>query len=141
MPDGANLSTVAELPRTPGPLRILVAEDNAANRCVLKALLEPFDVDVCFATDGGEAVEAAAAQAFDLVLMDANMPRMDGVEALRRIREAGPCAGVPIYMFTADVLESDVRRYIDAGADGVLGKPVEVSQLFDILFTVSGTAA
>ncbi|HEY3696606.1 MAG TPA: response regulator [Phenylobacterium sp.] len=119
-----------------------MAEDNAANRCVLKALLQPFDIEVRLADDGCEAVAAANASAFDVLLMDANMPRMDGVEALRRIRrEAGPCVAAPIYMLTADVFDDDVRRYIEAGADGVLGKPIEISQVFDVLSAVARKAA
>ena len=128
--------------RQAGALQILAAEDSAANRMVLKALLDGFGVDLLFAVDGHEAVEAAAARSFDLVLMDAHMPRMDGVEALKRIRAgAGLSASAPIFMLTADAMFDDVRRYRDAGADGVLGKPIDISQLTNVIAGLQAKAA
>ena len=116
------------------PLRVLAAEDNAANRRVLQVLLEPLDVAVSFVEDGVEAVSAMERQAFDLVLMDANMPRMDGVTAVRRIRAmAAPASGTPIYMLTANVFDEDIQLYHSAGVDGVLRKPIEVPHLYAAL--------
>jgi signal transduction histidine kinase/CheY-like chemotaxis protein len=116
------------------PLRILAAEDNAANRHVLRVLLDPLDVELSLVEDGQEAVEAMQTGAFDLILMDANMPRMDGVAAVRAIRALGGQIGLmPIFMLTANVFEADVSRYYAAGADGVLKKPIDVSELFATL--------
>lgn len=115
-------------------LRVLAAEDNAANRHVLQVLLSPGGVDLRFAEDGAEAVEAALTHPFDLILMDANMPRMDGVEALRRIRAAGGAvAATPVFMLTANAFAEDVERYLAAGADGVLTKPIQLPELFAVL--------
>jgi len=121
------------------PMRILAAEDNAANRRVLQVLLEQAEVSVTFAEDGAEAVEAMQVEAFDLVLMDANMPRMDGASAVRAIRAMpGAAAATPIYMLTANVFEDDLRRYREAGADGALRKPIEIVRLYELLETVAG---
>jgi CheY-like chemotaxis protein len=118
----------------PAAVRVLAAEDHPANRLVLQALLEPLGVAVCFVENGREAVEAVAASAYDLVLMDVNMPVMDGVSALQAIRQLpGPEARTPVHMVTANVFEEDVRRYLDAGADGVLKKPIDVRELFALM--------
>ncbi|WP_426051845.1 ATP-binding protein [Brevundimonas sp. SL161] len=116
------------------PLRILAAEDNAANRHVLRVLLDPLDVELSLVEDGEEAVKAISAGVFDIILMDANMPRMDGVTAVRGIRALTGYAGVmPIFMLTANVFEADVHRYHAAGVDGVLKKPIDVAELFAVL--------
>jgi signal transduction histidine kinase len=118
----------------PAALRVLAAEDHPANRLVLQALLEPVGVAVTFVENGREAVEAVVASAYDLVLMDVNMPVMDGVSALKAIRElSGDPARTPVHMVTANVFEEDVRRYLDAGADGVLKKPIDVRELFALM--------
>lgn len=112
-------------------LRILAAEDNAANREVLKVLLRPASARLAIVENGFEAVEAAAHQDFDLILMDAHMPVMDGVEALGLIRAGERVVGHRrlIYMFTANVFDDDVQRYLAAGADGVLKKPIDLAEL------------
>ncbi|MDP1738666.1 MAG: response regulator [Caulobacter sp.] len=121
------------------PLRVLAAEDNAANRHVLRVLLEPLAVALTLVEDGREAVEAMAHGAFDIVLMDANMPVMDGLSALRAIRAAGgPGAETPIWMLTANVFEDDVARYRAAGADGVVRKPIDLGELFAALADAAG---
>jgi signal transduction histidine kinase/CheY-like chemotaxis protein len=118
----------------PAKVRVLAAEDHPANRLVLQALLEPLGVVVSFVENGREAVEAVAAAAYDLVLMDVNMPVMDGVSALQAIRQLdGDPARTPVHMVTANVFEEDVRRYLDAGADGVLKKPIDVRELFGLM--------
>ncbi len=124
------------------PLRVLAAEDNAANRHVLRVLLEPLAVSLTLVENGREAVEAMATEAFDIVLMDANMPVMDGLDALRAIRAAGgPAAATPIWMLTANVFEEDVARYRNAGADGVVRKPIDLAELFAALSDASARAA
>ena len=116
------------------PLRVLAAEDNAANRHVLRVLMEPLPVILTLVEDGREAVEAMALGDFDIVLMDANMPVMDGLTALRAIRAGGgPGAATPIWMLTANVFEEDVARYRAAGADGVVRKPIDLAELFAAL--------
>ena len=116
------------------PLRVLAAEDNAANRHVLRVLLEPLSVTLTLVENGRGAVDAMAREAFDIVLMDANMPVMDGLTALRAIRAAGgPGATTPVWMLTANVFEEDVARYRAAGADGVVRKPIDLAELFAAL--------
>ena len=116
------------------PLRVLAAEDNAANRHVLRVLLEPLAVSLTLVEDGAEAVAAMASGTFDIVLMDANMPVMDGLTALKAIRAAGgPGAMTPVWMLTANVFEEDVVRYRAAGADGVVRKPIDLAELFAAL--------
>ncbi|WP_172448439.1 ATP-binding protein [Caulobacter mirabilis] len=112
-------------------LRVLAAEDNAGNRHVLQVLLEALPVDLTLVVDGAQAVEAMAGQPFDMVLMDANMPVMDGLTALRTIRAAG--SATPVWMLTANVFEEDVSRYRAAGADGVICKPIALDELFAAL--------
>jgi CheY-like chemotaxis protein len=115
------------------PLRVLAAEDNAANRQVLTVLLQPAELELTFAVNGAEAVEATARSRFDLILMDANMPVMDGVSAVREIRARDGEAVPPIFMLTANVFEDDVRLYLQAGVEGVLKKPVDVRELYGAL--------
>lgn len=123
-------------------LRVLAAEDNVANRRVLAALLSHLPVDLVFAEDGARAVQAWESEPFDLILMDANMPVMSGVEAVRTIRAGDPLAGqVPIWMLTANVSDDDVVGYHAAGADGILRKPIDSAALFGLLSEVSGMSA
>lgn len=120
-------------------LRVLAAEDNAANRRVLAALLNDALVDLVFAEDGAQAVAAWRSGPFDLVLMDANMPVMSGVDALRDIRAAEPEGiRVPVWMLTANVSDDDLESYGEAGADGVLRKPLDAGALFALLADIDG---
>ncbi|MEW5688126.1 MAG: response regulator [Pseudomonadota bacterium] len=122
-------------------LKVLAAEDNPANRRVLSALLSHMPVDLVFAEDGAQAVDAWKAEPFDLVLMDANMPVMGGADAVRTIRATAPVsAQAPIWMLTANVSEADVRSYHAAGADGILRKPIDSAALFALLAEVSGVS-
>ncbi|MGZ3279908.1 MAG: response regulator [Caulobacteraceae bacterium] len=140
----ANVPPPAAAPAgNPGALRVLAAEDHPANRMVLQALLEPTGLTVTFVENGREAVEAVSTTAYDLVLMDVQMPVLDGVGALEAIRALpGAQARTPVHMVTANVFEEDVRRYLQAGADGVLKKPIDVRELFALVERArSGTAA
>jgi signal transduction histidine kinase len=132
--DGST-ETVETIKVRPG-LRILAAEDNPANRRVLQVLLGPSKVDLTFAEDGAQAIEALRAGRFDCILMDANMPVMDGVEAVRQIRAEGLAGGAPVHMLTANVFDEDVTRYLAAGADGVLRKPIQLIEFFRVLASV-----
>jgi signal transduction histidine kinase/AmiR/NasT family two-component response regulator len=126
------------------PIRVLAAEDNPANRRVLAALLAASPIELVFAEDGAQALDAWRAEAFDLVLMDVNMPVLDGVAALAQIREleaSGSRARTPVWMLTANVFDDDVARYRADGADGVLRKPIDTVALFALLAEVAGTKA
>lgn len=124
-------------------LRLLVAEDNRTNQLVLKKMLAPTGILMTFCSNGQEAVDAFAAQPFDLVLMDMSMPVMDGLEATRRLRawEQGngrpPC---PILALTANVLSADEAACRAAGMVGFLSKPVRKQQLLDQIAKWTGNA-
>lgn len=122
------------------PIRVLAAEDNPANRRVLAALLAASPIELVFAEDGAQALDAWQAEAFDLVLMDVNMPVLDGVAALARIRALEASASrarTPVWMLTANVFDDDVARYRADGADGVLRKPIDTVALFALLAEVA----
>jgi CheY-like chemotaxis protein len=114
-----------------GPLRILLAEDNEVNRRVVTRSLEKRGHHVTVARNGVEAVAALERDSFDLVLMDVQMPEMDGLEATRRIRlrERETGEHVPILALTAHALQADRERCLEAGMDGYVSKPVELAAL------------
>ncbi|MDQ0465987.1 PAS domain S-box-containing protein [Caulobacter ginsengisoli] len=114
----------ASLPRR---LRILLAEDHPTNRKVAELILLPLGVELTQVEDGAQAVEAFAAGAFDLILMDMQMPVMDGLAAIREIRRRERAAGhapTPIAMFTANAMEEHRLQAAEAGADHHIAKPI-----------------
>jgi len=113
---------------------VLVVDDNATNRVVAQALCEMFECTCEAAEDGAEAVEAARAGRFDLILMDIKMPRMDGVTAARAIRQLpGEAGEVPIVALTANADPDDAAGYLAAGMDGVVEKPMKPEHLLAVL--------
>ncbi|MCU0616046.1 MAG: ATP-binding protein [Gemmatimonadaceae bacterium] len=127
-------SPVEASPRTLASARILVAEDNAMNQLVVRAMLERLGMRVTLVEDGAQAVAAHQAESFDLVLMDCQMPVMDGYEAARRIRTSdGRGAEIPIVALTANALAEDRQRCVDAGMSDYLAKPVTGQALADVL--------
>jgi CheY-like chemotaxis protein len=121
---------------TDGRFRVLVVDDNAVNRQVLGLILESVGIEHAEAEDGRAGVEATISGGFDVVLMDIQMPVMDGFEATRRIRQweddtARP--RMPIYIVSANCLQEHVDAGVAAGADGHLSKPVSVVQLLAAL--------
>ena len=123
--------------------RVLLAEDHAINRKVVELLFSGSGVELIIVENGAEAVDAAATSAFDLILMDMQMPVMDGLTAIRAIRaaEAGGQA-TPIWALSANALPEHVAASMAAGADGHLSKPVSAEALFNALAAAcSGMAA
>lgn len=119
-------------------LNILVAEDNAVNRRVAKHLLQKRGHRVTFAVNGREAIEMLGDGAFDVILMDIQMPEMDGIEATRRIREgeAGePKKSIPIVALTAYTREEDQAKFRNCGMDSYLSKPIKIPELEKTLAT------
>jgi CheY-like chemotaxis protein/HPt (histidine-containing phosphotransfer) domain-containing protein len=116
--------------RVPRRGRILVVEDNVVNQMVTTSLLQKQGCQVDVACSGGEAVQAVARIPYDLVLMDCQMPEMDGYQATQRIRQQeGPGQRVPIVALTASAQQSDRERCLAAGMDGYLSKPIRVADL------------
>jgi signal transduction histidine kinase/DNA-binding NarL/FixJ family response regulator len=123
------------------PLHVLVADDNATNQRLLTALLRGAGHSVTVAANGRKAVEAVMLEQFDIVLMDVQMPVMDGIKAVSHIRALpSPKCDVPIVAVTADALHGAMDRYRAAGMDGYLSKPLSASVLFSALneFTAEG---
>jgi signal transduction histidine kinase/CheY-like chemotaxis protein/HPt (histidine-containing phosphotransfer) domain-containing protein len=119
----------------PGPsrrLHILLAEDNATNQMLAVTLLEKQCHTVVVAGNGRKALEALERQQFDLVLMDVQMPEMDGLEATARIRTTAHGTGrhIPIIAMTAHVMKGDRERCLAAGMDGYISKPIQARELF-----------
>ena len=113
--------------------RILAAEDNPTNQLILRSLLEPLGVDLVMVGDGREAVEAFRAGGFDLILMDIQMPEMNGLDATTEIRAAEAEAGlgsIPILALSANVMSHQVKAYLAAGMTGFIPKPIEAAKLF-----------
>ncbi|WP_162938795.1 hybrid sensor histidine kinase/response regulator [Brevundimonas naejangsanensis] len=113
------------------PLRALIVDDHPANRRMLRIMMEAAGAQAVEAVDGYEAVDKAASGAFDLILMDVRMPRLDGLEATRRIRrQTGPSSAAVILAVTADAMPEDAARCLAAGMDGHLAKPLTHERLF-----------
>ncbi len=122
-------------------LRVLVVEDNPTNRMIATKLLESLGAQVATAADGYLGVEAAQTGDFHLILMDVQMPGIDGLEAARRIRALGGAAAeTPIVALTANVLAHQRRAYLDAGMDGVVGKPISPGTLLREIARLSAPA-
>jgi len=112
-------------------LRLLLVEDNRVNQKLALRLLEKLGHQVTLAINGQEAIELLQSSAFDLVLMDIQMPVMGGVEATQKIRDAELKTGVhiPIIAMTAHAMMGDAEKYLSAGMDGCVSKPVRVGFL------------
>ncbi|MDP2998855.1 MAG: ATP-binding protein [Bryobacterales bacterium] len=113
--------------------RALLVEDNAINRKVGQRLLEKLGFEVALAENGREAIEAVERQRFDAILMDCQMPEMDGFEATRHLRASGAAQGAPILAITARAMEGDRAACLAAGMDGYLSKPIRPEDLIRLL--------
>ena len=114
-------------------IRILAAEDNATNQLILKSLLEPLGIDLTLASNGREAVEAFSTGRYDLILMDVQMPEMNGVEAtlaIRQFERANERDQTPIIALSANVMSHQIKEYMEAGMNGFVPKPIEAGELF-----------
>jgi CheY-like chemotaxis protein len=138
--DAATTASLPERPLTTLPerlpfeggrgLRVLYVDDNEANRALVSAVLTAQGFDCQTADDGREGVAAAQAGGWDLILMDIQMPVMNGVDACRAIRALpGPAGAIPILALTANTLDVQLREYAAAGMDDTIAKPVNVAEL------------
>ena len=120
----------------PAPLRVLVAEDNVINQRVVQGMLSARTRDIVLTSNGREAFEAWQRSHFDVVLMDVQMPEMDGFEAVAAIRAAEAATGrtrVPIIAITAHAMAGDAERCLAAGMDGYVPKPLRRGALDEAL--------
>jgi two-component system cell cycle response regulator DivK len=109
--------------------RILVADDNAASRELIREVLEMSGYDVVEAADGRDAVSRARESSPDLVLVDIQMPRLDGYGVLRELRADPLLSSLQVVALTAFAMQGDRERALDAGFDGYITKPVEIAAL------------
>jgi len=126
------------------PLRVLAAEDIPTNQLVLRTVMESFGVELTMVDNGREAVEAWTSGAFDLILMDIQMPEMDGVEATLAIRTAEQQTGrvrTPIIAVSANAMAHHVKRYREVGMDGHVAKPIELVKLHSAMESALTAAA
>ena len=118
--------------------RVLLAEDGIDNQRLLAAYLRQAGLDVTVVGNGRDAVETALRREFELILMDIQMPVLDGVAATQMLRGAGYSR--PIVALTANVMKSDVQRYREIGCDDVLAKPVERERFYQVIAALVGAA-
>ena len=140
MAPGAPEAVPAGVPASRSALKVLLAEDNAVNQLVARKLLAKLGIEVEIAANGEEAIEALRGTRFDLVLMDCQMPVMDGFEATRRIRDRA--SGVlnplvPIVAMTANAMRGDRERCLEAGMTDYLSKPVNPADLAAVVKRVT----
>jgi signal transduction histidine kinase/ActR/RegA family two-component response regulator len=127
-----------------GDLRLLAAEDNPTNQQVLAAVLGSLGIEVHIVPDGKEAVEAWRTGVYDLILMDIQMPVMDGITAAMKIRAAEQETGrrrTPIVALTANAMSHQVEEYLAAGMDAHVAKPIEIAKLYDSIASTLNAAA
>jgi signal transduction histidine kinase/DNA-binding response OmpR family regulator len=132
--DMITVDSDAELPAPVRLLHVLVTDDNAINQRLLTSLLQSAGHTTAVAANGREAVDAVMRETFDIILMDIQMPVMDGVQATNRIRAMRPPKrDIPIIALTADALRGAEERYRGAGMDGYLSKPLSAKALFETM--------
>jgi two-component system cell cycle response regulator DivK len=111
--------------------RVLIVEDNEKNMKLFRDVLQATGYSTLEATTGEEAVELALSEAPALVLMDVQLPGIDGVGALERLRQSERTASIPVLALTAQSMSGDRERFLEAGFDGYLAKPVDVGALIE----------
>jgi signal transduction histidine kinase/CheY-like chemotaxis protein len=134
----AALATRRPLPEEGLPLRILLAEDNLVNQKLASRLMEKHGHNVTIAGNGSLALKQLENLSFDLVLMDVQMPEIDGLEATRAIRKKEIVTGthLPIIAMTAHAMQGDKERCLQAGMDGYLSKPLNIKELLKVIRSV-----
>lgn len=108
---------------------ILYIEDNPGNRLLVKRILEVEGYKVVEAISGLDGLSAAESMQLDLILVDINLPELDGYELTRRLKQIKHLVGVPIIAMTANVMKGDREKSLAAGCDGYIQKPIDVDQL------------
>jgi two-component system, cell cycle response regulator DivK len=109
--------------------KVLLVEDNMVNMKLLQATLEPCGYTLVTATDGEEALEQACKENPDLIIMDIQLPKLSGIEVVKKLRQMPEFSGIPIIALTAYAMKGDEERLIEAGFDVYLPKPVNTREL------------
>ena len=140
LPETATLAeAAAEGSNTGRTAHILVAEDNMINQKVVKWMLAPLSCQIDIVSNGQEAIAAVTRSSYDLVLMDVQMPGMDGVTATKKIRSlSGSMARLPIIALTANTMQGDREIYLAEGMSGYLSKPIDQQELWKIVSRYTG---
>jgi two-component system cell cycle response regulator DivK len=115
--------------------RILYIEDDANNRMLVRRILMASGIEVDEADNATRGIEMALHNPPDLILMDISMPGMDGLMATEKIRHTPAIADIPIVALTANVMQGDKERTLNAGCDGYIGKPIDVDTFVDQIVT------
>lgn len=114
--------------------KVLVVEDYNLNRELIQEMLELFHCEVEIAVDGEEAVNKCKDNRYDLILMDIQMPKMDGIEAMKQIRKLdNDNKSIPIVALTANALQGDKEKYITEGMNDFISKPLKIAELERVL--------
>ena len=111
--------------------RVLIVEDNEKNTKLFRDVLSAKGYRTLEATSGEQAIELAVEHAPDLVLMDVRLPGIDGVEALRQLRSNERTSSIPVLAVTAQAMRGDRERFLAAGFDGYMPKPIDITELVD----------
>lgn len=113
--------------------KILYIEDDANNRLLVRRILLAADFEVTEAANAPEGIDLATKNPPDLILMDINMPGMDGLTATKQIRSIPALTNIPIIALTANVMQGDKEKTLNAGCDGYIGKPIDVDKFPDLV--------
>ncbi|WP_454714115.1 response regulator [Caulobacter segnis] len=113
--------------------RVLVVDDHPVNRRVIRLFLDPFDCELIEAENGQQALDALEVEPVDIVLMDVNMPVLDGLEATRRLRKDPRFVRLPVIALTADVMSAQIKTCLEAGCDAHVAKPIDLRNLLSAM--------
>ena len=113
--------------------KILVAEDNPPSMRLIEMTLRARDYTLLKATDGQKALEIAIRERPDLIIMDIQLPKMSGLEVIKRLRKMPECSHIPILTLTAYAMKGDREKFIEAGCDAYLSKPVSPREILEVV--------
>lgn len=114
-------------------MRVLLVEDNEFNRTLLRDILALLEVEILEAVSGVQAIELARASRADLILMDLRLPGLDGFEATRLLKSDPATGHIPVVAVTSYAFEGERRRFLSAGGDGYIAKPLDVDQVLEVV--------
>ncbi len=113
--------------------RILVVEDNPMNMELTVDLLESWEYEVIQAEDGPEALEKIKENSIDLVLLDMQLPKMDGLEVLQKLKDDPGTVNIPVVALTAHSMAGDEDKFLDAGCTGYISKPIDIHEFKELI--------